>query len=195
MRAAEGYTCAILVILGGPYMKASGCIASMALLTVVAGGGSVVARDRAELAQPRVLGPQEAEVVAVVVDQRTQQPTIVLQGKRDRRYLAMAVDFAQVPAIALPLQGVTPPRPLTHDLFLTLFGRLKVTLNRVVITDLRDDVYYATLHLTNAGSDIVLDARPSDAIALAVRAKAPVLVEDRVFDQSGTVAEPQGSRI
>jgi uncharacterized protein len=176
-------------------MRASGCIASMALLTVVAGGGSAVARDRAETVQPRVSGPQEADVVAVMVDPRTQLPTIVLQGKRDRRYLAMAVDFAQVPAIAMPLQGITPPRPLTHDLFLALFGRLKVTLTRVVITDLRDDVYYASVHLTSGGAEIVLDARPSDAIALAVRAKTPVLVEDRVFDKSGTTTEPQGSRI
>jgi bifunctional DNase/RNase len=88
-------------------------------------------------------------------------------------------------AISLPLQGVTPPRPLTHDLFLTLFGRLKVTLTRVVITDFRDDVYYALLHLHSGGTDLTLDARPSDAVALAIRAKVPVLVEDRVFDKGG----------
>src|SRR5439155_473673 len=81
--------------------------------------------------------------------------------------------------VAVPLQGVTPPRPLTHDLFLTLFGRLKVTLTRVVITDLRDDIFYAIVYLNTGGPDFQLDARPSDAIALAIRAKAPVLVEER----------------
>jgi hypothetical protein len=79
---------------------------------------------------------------------------------------------------------VTPPRPLTHDLFLTLFGRLNVQVTRVVITDLRDDVFYATLHVTAPGTTFTLDARPSDAIALAIRAKVPVLVEDRVFDKA-----------
>ena len=67
---------------------------------------------------------------------------------------------AEATGIAVPLQGVTPPRPLTHDLFLTLFGRLKVSLTRVVITDLRDDIYYATVHLNGGGGDLTLDSRP-----------------------------------
>jgi uncharacterized protein len=90
----------------------------------------------------------------------------------------------------VPLHGVTPPRPLTHDLFLTVFGRLKVSVTRVVITDLRDDVYYATLHLSGSSGELALDSRPSDAIALAMRARAPVLVEDRVFDKGGVESTP-----
>jgi hypothetical protein len=86
---------------------------------------------------------------------------------------------------------VTPPRPLTHDLFLTLFGRLKVTLTRVVITDLRDDIFYAIVYLNTGGPELQLDARPSDAIALAIRAKVPVLVEERVFDKAGGTAPPR----
>lgn len=166
----------------------------IALITLVALAalGSAGARDRAEIAPPRATGPQEAEVVAVMVDQRTQQPTVLLLGKRDKRHLAMAIDIAQVTAIAVPLQGVTPPRPLTHDLFLTLFGKLKVTLTRVVITDLRDEIYYANVYLTTGSTEMVLDSRPSDAIALAVRAKAPVLVEDRVWDKAA--AQPAPSR-
>jgi bifunctional DNase/RNase len=93
----------------------------------------------------------------------------------------------------VPLQGLTPPRPLTHDLFLTLFGRLKVSLTRVVITDLRNDIYYATVHLGGSAGELTLDSRPSDAIALAIRAKVPVLVEDRVFDKGGLDA-PAGRR-
>ena len=149
---------------------------------------------RADLApgrQPEVspkahaTGPQEAEVVAVVIDQRTQNPVVLLRGKRDHRQLSMTIGVAEATGIAVPLQGVTPPRPLTHDLFLTLFGQLKVSLTRVVITDLRDDIYYATVHLNSAGRDLTLDSRPSDAIALALRAKVPVLVEERVFDKGG----------
>lgn len=157
--------------------------------------GSAGARDRVDQPAVRSGGPQEAEVLAVAVDPRTQTPTVLLEGKRDHRQLAMTIGYAEATGIALPLQGVTPPRPLTHDLFLTLFGRLKVTLSRVVITDLRDDVYYATLYLTAGSTEMVLDSRPSDAIALAIRAKAPVLVEDRVFDKGGARSAPPGPRI
>jgi bifunctional DNase/RNase len=138
-----------------------------------------------EPAPPKVTGVQEVEVVGVLIDQGTQQPTLMLQGKRDRRSLVMAIGLAEMMGIAVPLQGVTPPRPLTHDLFLTLFGRLNVRLTRVVINDFRDDIYFATVYLTAGGREMQLDARPSDAIALAIRAKVPVLVEDRVFERSG----------
>jgi bifunctional DNase/RNase len=166
------------------------------LLLSVLVAGSAGARDRADVAPPSATGAQEVDVVGVVVDQRSQQPAIVLQGKRDRRQFAMAIDVAQVTAIAVPLQGMTPPRPLTHDLFLTLFGRLKVSVTKAIITDLRDDVYYATVHLQTGGGEMTLDSRPSDAIALAIRAKVPVLVEDRVFDKAGgPVTAPRRNHI
>ena len=150
-----------------------------------------VAPDRPEVAPPKPTGAQEVEVVAVMVDQATQQPTVMLQGKRDKRSVALAIGLAEATGIAVPLQGVTPPRPLTHDLFLTLFGRLKVSLTRVVITDLRDDIFYAIIYLNAGGPEFQLDARPSDAIALAIRAKVPVLVEERVFEKAGTTAPPR----
>jgi uncharacterized protein len=150
-----------------------------------------VAPDRQDAAPPKPTGAQEAEVVAVMVDQLTQQPTIQLQGKRDRRLVSIAIGPAEMIAIAAPLQGVTPPRPLTHDLFLTLFGRFKVSLTRVVITDMRDDIFYAIVYLNAGGPEFQLDARPSDAIALAIRAKVPVLVEERVFEKAGNTTAPR----
>ena len=147
-----------------------------------------VAPDRQDVAPPKPTGAQEVEVVAVMVDQNTQQPTVLLQGKRDKRSVALAIGLAEATGIAVPLQGVTPPRPLTHDLFLTLFGRLKVTLTRVVITDLRDDIYYAIVYLNAGGPELQVDARPSDAIALAIRAKVPVMVEERVFEKAASTA-------
>jgi bifunctional DNase/RNase len=151
------------------------------------------ARDRAAAPASGAPGPQEVEILAVALDPRTQAPAVLLEGKRDKRHLAMVIGPAEATGIAVPLQGVTPPRPLTHDLFLTLFGRLNVQVTRVVITDLRDNIYYATLQIAAPGTTFTLDARPSDAIALAVRAKVPVLVEDRVFDKAGPAAS--GPRI
>jgi len=136
---------------------------------------------------PAPAGPQEAGIVGLFVDSESLQPTVILRGKRDRRSFGMAIGAAEFTGIAYPLEHRTPPRPLTHDLFLTLFGRLKVTVTRVVITDLKDGIYYAVVYLDAGGKEMQLDSRPSDAIALAIRAKAPVLVEDRVFDKAETL--------
>jgi uncharacterized protein len=143
---------------------------------------------------PPASGAQEVTVLGLLLDEQTQQPTIVLQGKRDRRTFAMAIGPAEATGIAFPLQKVTPPRPLTHDLFLTVFGRLNVTVTKAVITDLRDNTFYATLFLSANGGALELDSRPSDAIALAIRAKAPIFAEDRVFDRAERVPGlPSGS--
>jgi bifunctional DNase/RNase len=139
-------------------------------------------------------GQHEAEVVAVVLDPQSRQPLVVLQSKRDRRHLALAIGQFEANGIALPLQGVTPPRPLTHDLMLTLLGDLRASVRRIVITDLKDDVYYARLEVdVQGGSALAIDARPSDAIALALRAKAPILVEERVFDRAERLAPKPGA--
>jgi uncharacterized protein len=174
-------------------MTITGRIALSALVVAAVAGGAS-ARDRADVQAPRSTTTQQAEVIAVVVDPATQQPVIVLEGKRDRRQLTMAIGLAEATGIALPLQGVTPPRPLTHDLFLTMFGRLKVSLSRVVIHDFRDSTYFATVHLSVDGTAMTLDSRPSDAIALAIRAKAPVLVEDHVFERGTSPAAPEPGR-
>jgi len=167
-----------------------GVIGLLVVVVLAVPHRAYVAPDRAEVAPPKPTGAQEVEVVAVMVDQNTQQPTVLLQGKRDKRSVALAIGLAEATGIAVPLQGVTPPRPLTHDLFLTLFSRLKVSLTRVVITDLRDDIFYATVYLSSGGPELQLDARPSDAIALAIRAKVPVLVEERVFEKAGNTGAP-----
>jgi uncharacterized protein len=133
---------------------------------------------------PRPSSAQEVEIVAVVQDRRSLQPVVLLSSKRDKRPLMLVIGPAEATSIAVPLEGVVPPRPLTHDLFLTLFGQLKVSVARVVITDLRDGIFYASIELKTPERPILLDARPSDAIALAIRAKVPVLVETHVFDKS-----------
>ena len=160
----------------------------LALGVLLAGAGT-----QSETPAPPTAGPQEVTVVGVYSDQRGQHG-VMLEGKRDKRRFLMLIGAAEATAIAVPLENVTPPRPLTHDLFLTLFGRLKVQVTRVVITDLRNNTYFATVYLTSGGTPIELDSRPSDAIALAIRAKAPVFAEERVFEKSDRPPAP-GERI
>jgi hypothetical protein len=164
---------------------------ALAMVTLV-GLMSLGATEPPKASGPGV-SPQEAEVTAVVVDPSTRQPVVLLQGKRDRRPLAMAIGQFEANGIAIALQGVTPPRPLTHDLFLNVLGDLRASLKRIVVTDLRDDVFYAQLHLEVAGTRLTIDSRPSDAIALALRARVPILVEDRVFDKADRLLPKGGS--
>src|SRR4029453_6685411 len=138
-------------------------------------------------------GPQEAQVAAVVLDQNTRQPVVLLEGKRDRRPLAMAIGQFEANGIAIALQGGTPPRPPPHHPFLHALGAPRASLKRIVVTDLRDDVFYAQLHLETAGTRLTIDSRPSDAIALALRARVPILVEDRVFEKADRLLPKGGS--
>jgi bifunctional DNase/RNase len=144
------------------------------------------ARNPAEAPAPTGAGQQEVAVVGVFSDPHGQHG-VLLEGKRDKRRFLMVIGAAEATAIAVPLENITPPRPLTHDLFMILFGRLKVSVTRVVINDLRHNTYYATVYLSADGTAMELDSRPSDAIALAIRAKVPVFAEERVFDKSERV--------
>ena len=160
----------------------------LALGVLLAGAGTP-----GEMPAPPAASLQEVAVIGVFNDQRGQHG-VMLEGKRDKRRFLMLIGAAEATAIAVPLENITPPRPLTHDLFLTLFGRLKVQVTRVVITDLRNNTYFATVYLTSGGTPMELDSRPSDAIALAIRAKAPVFAEERVFEKSDRPPAP-GERI
>jgi hypothetical protein len=160
----------------------------LALGVLLAGAGTP-----GETPAPPAASLQEVAVIGVFNDQRGQHG-VMLEGKRDKRRFLMLIGAAEATAIAVPLENITPPRPLTHDLFLTLFGRLKVQVTRVVITDLRNNTYFATVYLTSGGTPMELDSRPSDAIALAIRAKAPVFAEERVFEKSDRPPAP-GERI
>ncbi len=177
-------------------MRASTRLGRVSVLVVA---GLLLAGARVQSAPPSAAphaSAQEVTVMGVFVDTDTRSPLVVLQGKRDKRSFAMAIGPAEATGIAVPLSNVTPPRPLTHDLFLTLFGRLNVKIDKAVITDLRDNTYFATVYLTANGISLELDSRPSDAIALAIRAKAPVYAEERVFDKAGQLpGGAPGSRI
>lgn len=153
-------------------------------MLVTIGVAVLGAKGTTDKAGPAPGGLQEAEVSGVYVDPQSRQPALVLQSKRDKRTLLLAIGHFEAERIIAPLQGVTPPRPLTHDLILTLLAEVKASLSRIVITDLKNDIYYAFLYLDVGGNVLKVDSRPSDAIALALRAKVPILVEDRVFEKA-----------
>jgi len=108
--------------------------------------------------------------------------TILLTDKDQRYVLPIVIGPTEAYSIALPLQGTSYPRPLTHDLMLTLCGQLGLSLKEVVITDVRENTFYAEVCFLKDGEEIVLDSRPSDAIALAVRVGAPIYMTNRLLE-------------
>lgn len=125
---------------------------------------------------------QPVEVVGVRVEMPTNQPIVLLREVGGARYLPIWIGAVEATAIAFAQQGVVPPRPLTHDLFRDVLGSLGTALTEVHITDLQDGVFYARLHFSGGQQ---VEARPSDAIALALRTGAQVLVADAVLEGAG----------
>jgi bifunctional DNase/RNase len=124
----------------------------------------------------------ELDVVGVRVEMPSQQPVVLLREQNGDRYLPIWIGAGEATAIAFAQQGVVPPRPLTHDLIRDLLGALGQELAQVRITDLRDGVFYA--ELVFAGG-LEVSARPSDAIAIALRTGSPIFGADGVLDEAG----------
>ena len=139
----------------------------------------VVPRTGARAAEPK--GLHEMEVLGVATDQESGQPTILLRGKQGKQELTLFIGPFEAQSIAVPLQQMKPPRPLTHDLALSFLSTFHSRLRRVIISDLRDNTYYATLYLEADGKELTLDSRPSDAIALALRAGVPIYANDKAL--------------
>lgn len=126
----------------------------------------------------------EAKIKTLMLDPNTQSPIVVLETVTDKKLLPIWIDVPEARAIALELEHVTTPRPLTHDLIRNIIQGLGATLQRVVITDLRNNTYFAVLFLGFKGQDFQIDARPSDAIAVALRLKAPIYASTQVLAKS-----------
>jgi len=112
-----------------------------------------------------------------------------LKGMEDKRVLQIFIGAAEAQAIAIHLKGIEVPRPLTHDLLKNLLAYFQSPLKRVEVCDLREGTFYARLILEREGAEVEVDARPSDAIALALRCGAPILVAEMVMDEAGRVLE------
>lgn len=131
----------------------------------------------------------EMKVVSVGVVEGDTGNVVVLKEKEGKRMLVIAIGLAEATAIALSLEGITPARPLTHDLMTTIIQRLQARLHRVVIHDLRNDTYIGQLDLETERGIMEIDARSSDAIALAIRAQAPIFVTESVLEAAAITEE------
>jgi bifunctional DNase/RNase len=129
--------------------------------------------------------PVKMSVRALVVDPATNSPVVILSRSQDNTYLPIWIGVCEANAIAIKLEGVEVPRPLTHDLIGSLIRHLGFKLDHVLIHSLDEAVYLASVHLSNsAGERYEVDARPSDAIAIALRADADVLVDSSVLERA-----------
>lgn len=124
---------------------------------------------------------------ALVMDPVSHMPVVVLQREDQSAFLPIWIGLCEANAIALQMEGVTSPRPMTHDLLLSLIRSLDYSLEHVLIHTLQDNVFFARLHLrAQAGETVDVDARPSDAVALALRASAPILATPEVLSMAET---------
>jgi bifunctional DNase/RNase len=126
----------------------------------------------------------EVELSRIIIDETSDQQIIVLKEKNGDRNLPIVIGIVEIMAIDRRLKGKTTIRPLTHDLLGNVIGALGAKVEKVVISDLRNHTYYATIHLNSGGKIIKVDSRPSDAIAVGVATNVPLFVAEHVFENA-----------
>jgi bifunctional DNase/RNase len=129
----------------------------------------------------------ESVVESIRVSLVTNQRVVILKELEGERYLPIWIGHFEAEAIAMELQGVEAARPLPYDIMKSIIGDLGGKVRRILVTGLRDDVFYATIVIEAAGRQVEVDSRPSDAIALAVRTKVPIFVDESVLDKAGVL--------
>jgi bifunctional DNase/RNase len=134
-------------------------------------------------------GFTEMQVDSIRVHMPSGQHVVILKDKTAERYLPIWIGIYEANAIALKITGITPERPITHDLMTNIFGDLGARLTGVEVSSLDSDVFYARIFIAVDGRTLDVDARPSDAIALAVRAEVPIMVSDDVLEKAGVTPE------
>lgn len=135
----------------------------------------------------------EVKIGALIMDPNTNTPIVVLKGIDSETVLPIWVGAFEANAIALEIEKVVPQRPMTHDLLRNVIIECQLSASSVIITDLQDNTFYARIELTDKNGDpVMLDARPSDAIALALRLDCPIFVEQKVIDLSATTTVAEG---
>jgi bifunctional DNase/RNase len=129
----------------------------------------------------------EMTIKGLMLDPVTNTPIVILKDKDGDRVLPIWVGLFEANAIALQIENVATPRPMTHDLLRNIITDLDGRVDRIVVSDLKENTFYAIVHLTVRGERVAVDARPSDAIALALRTRAPIMVEETVIENAKNV--------
>ena len=124
------------------------------------------------------------EIYGVSFDMVGKQPIVLLKTAEGNKFLPIWIGHPEAAAILMKLQGASTPRPMTHDLVTEMLGHLDARVVRIAVTELRDNTFYALITVSVDGTEIEIDSRPSDAIALAVRADAPIFAADAVIEES-----------
>ena len=126
----------------------------------------------------------EMTIKGLMVDPITNMPIIILRDKDSQKVLPIWVGLFEANALALQIENVATPRPMTHDLLKNIISDLEASVEKIVVCDLKENTFYALIHILVNGQVVAVDARPSDAIALALRTKAPIFVEDTVIENA-----------
>ena len=131
----------------------------------------------------------EMKIKGLMIDPVTNNPIIVLKDDGGESVLPIWVGIFEANAIAMQLENIAAPRPMTHDLLKNVIDGLDCIIERITITDLRDNTFFALIHLARNGETLTIDSRPSDAMALALRAAAPIFVDQVVLEKSSSTGE------
>ena len=126
----------------------------------------------------------EMDIYGVSFDLVGKQPIVLLKTKDGNRYLPIWIGQPEAAAILMKLQGASAPRPMTHDLLTEILSELDARITRITVTELRENTFYAQVTVQLDGHEVDVDSRPSDAIALAIRAEAPIFAADQVIEES-----------
>lgn len=130
----------------------------------------------------------QMEIGGLGFDPRNLSPLVLLRDQEERNFLPIWIGIFEAAAIAMEMQNFKPPRPMTHDLLITLIKNFGATVSRIIINDIKDNTFFAIIEVqTKDGKKINLDSRPSDAIATAVRSAAPIFVAEQVMVQAKLV--------
>ncbi len=133
----------------------------------------------------------EMTIDSIRVSLMNYQRVVMLKEKTAERYLPIWIGPAEADAIAVKLQGVTVPRPLTHDLLRTVINTLGATINSIIVSELKNDTFFAKIIFDVDGGQMEIDSRPSDALALAVRAEVPIYAEEIVLDKASILLDKE----
>lgn len=126
----------------------------------------------------------EMKIKGLVVDPISKMPIVVLEDTRSERILPIWIGVFEANAIALTIENIPTPRPMTHDLIKNFLTEFDISVDRIVVTDVRNNTFYAAIHCRRQDQKLIIDSRPSDAIALALRMESPIFVEDDVVNKA-----------